>query len=122
MRSRSSKHHMTGLTLLPAYKMGSLTLKKWTTQADGVAYPTALYFCLDNKEANTRLIFYELAAIQFRQMKTALQYVHMEGRIVLHQWWNKGGKQVGMRENISEEDLPPWVYVKYNIFPRIRKG
>ena len=27
-----------------------------------------------------------------------------------------------MRENISEEDPHPWVYAKYNIFPRSRQG
>ena len=38
-----------------------------------------------------------------------------------YQGWNKEGEKDGMREKISDEGPPPWVYVKYNIFPRSRK-
>ena len=63
---------------------GGLPLKKCKTQADGVASPTALYFRLWHKEANTRLIVSQLAAIQFRQLNTALKFVHMKGGIVFY--------------------------------------
>ena len=57
---------------------GGLDLKKWTTQSDGLAYPTALYLNLYHKGANTRLVVSQLAANQFPQIKATMQYVHME--------------------------------------------
>ena len=66
-------------------------MKKWKTQEDGVAYPITLYLRLEQKEANTRLIVSQLAAIQFRQMKTALKYIHMEGRFVSTKCGRRGG-------------------------------
>ena len=54
-----------------------LPLKKWSTQVDEVASPTALYLCLDNNETNTRLILSHLVVSQFHQINTTLQYVHM---------------------------------------------
>ena len=41
---------------------------------------------------------------------------------MFYQGWKKGGNKDGVRENISEEDTPTWIYVKYNIFPRCRQG
>ena len=89
---------MTVLNLIPTHQRGGggLTLKKLTTHADGVAYPTTLYFSLEHKEANTRLIFSHLAAIQIRKMKTELQYVHTEFEMFLPRM-EEGGKQ-GWRE------------------------
>ena len=81
--SRSPKYHITGSKLLPTQKKGGLPSTKWTTLADGAFYPTALYLRMDYKEDNTRLIVSQLAAIQFLQINTTLQFVHMEGRIFL---------------------------------------
>ena len=83
IRSRSPKHQMNGFTLLPTYKRGGVTFTNWTTQADGVDYPTALYLHMEHKEANTRLIVSQLAASQLRQMNMTLQYFHMEGGFFL---------------------------------------
>ena len=121
MRSSSPKHHMTGLTLLPTHQIGSLNLTKWKIQEYGVSYPTTLYLRLEKKESNTRLIVSQMAAIQFCQTKTALQYVHVEGGFFYTKGGRRGEKDA-FRENIYEEDPTPWVYVKYNIFPRIRQG
>ena len=60
---------------------------------DLVASPTSLYFSLDHKEANTRLIISQLAAIQLHQIKTTLQYVHIEGG----KFSTNGGKGGKMR-------------------------
>ena len=79
MRSRSPNHHITGLTLIPTQKRGGVPLTKWTTQADGLASPTALYLHLEHKDANKIFIVSHLATSQFLQMKTTLQFVHMEG-------------------------------------------
>ena len=76
--SRSPKYHITGSKLLPTQKKGGLPSTKWTTQADGVASPTYLYLCLEHKESNTRTIVSRMDAIQFHQMKTTLQRLHME--------------------------------------------
>ena len=91
MMSRSLKHQMNGLTLILKHKMGVLPLKKYTTQADRVYYPTVLYFNLENKETNTRLIFSQLSAIQFFQMNMTITYVHMKGGF-LSTKFVKGGK------------------------------
>ena len=96
MSSVPPKHHMTVLTLIPTHQRGRANFEKLTTQADGVAYPTTLYFSLEHKEANTRLIVFHLAAIQIRKMKTELQYVHTEVENVLPRM-EEGGKQ-GWRE------------------------
>ena len=39
-----------------------------------------------------------------------------------YQGWNKGGDEDGLRENISEEDTPPWFYMQEKQFPRSRQG
>ena len=79
MRSSYTKHQIIGFTLLPPQQRGILPLTKWTTQADEVDFPTVLYFFLDKKEANTRIIVSKLAASQFQKIYTTLQYLHMEG-------------------------------------------
>ena len=91
MRSSDPKNHMTGLTLFPTHQRGGLILTKWTAQEDGAAYPTPLYFHFERKEANTRLIVFQLAAIQFHQMKTTLQYIHMEGGTFSKRGGRRGG-------------------------------
>ena len=102
MRSRSPNHQITGLTLLQTHQRGGLTLTKLTIQVDGVASTTPLYFCLGHKEAVIRLIFYQLVAIHYHQMKTTLPYLHIKGGI-LCQGWKKGEDKDVVRENISEE-------------------
>ena len=96
--SRSPNHHMTGFTLLPTQKRGILTSTKWKTQAYGVPSTIPRYLRLDHKEDNTSVVVPHLAAIQLRQMKTTLQFVHMEGEIVstndgrrVRIGWCKGG-------------------------------
>ena len=81
---------MTGLNLLPTHQRGSLHFTNWTTQADGLASPTALYFYLYHKEENTRLIVSQMSDSQFFQMNMMLQYIHMEGEVFFCQWWQKG--------------------------------
>ena len=100
---------MIGLTLLPTQQRGSLNLTKWTTQADEVDSTAALYLSLDHKEANTRIIISQLGASYFCQIKTILQFVHMECESVLPRVEEGRRKEW---ENISEEGLPPWFDVK----------
>ena len=96
MSSIPPKHQMTGLTLLPINKSGGVPFTKCTTQSDVVSSPTALYFHLDYKDSNTRLIVYHLDARQFCKIKTTLQYIYMEdgifstkggGRGNTRMWW-----------------------------------
>ena len=49
-----------------------------------------------------------MSASQFRQMKTALEFLHMEGEF-FYQVWKKGGDEDVAKDNIAEEDTPPWV-------------
>ena len=48
-------------------------------------------FASGEKKANTRLIVSQLAAIQFRQMNTALQYIHTEGGFFSTKGARRGG-------------------------------
>ena len=68
MRSSSTKHQMTGLTLLPTQQRVSLPLTNWTTQADEVDFPTVLYLCLDHKEANKSIIVSQMASNQLQKI------------------------------------------------------
>ena len=102
---------MTGLTLLPTQQIWRLNLTKWTTQEDGVASTTALYLRLEHEEANKRLIFSHMDAIQFHQMKTMLQYFRMKGGFFC-QGSNKGIYENGVRNNITGEYPSPWVYMQ----------
>ena len=70
-------------------KGGGLPSTKCTTQADGLASPTSLYFYMEHKEANTSFVVSHMAASQFRQIKTMLQFSHMGGGIV----FAKGGRR-----------------------------
>ena len=72
-------------------------MKKWTTQAGGVASPTALHLRQNHKEANTRLVVSQLAVRQFHQMNMMLQYIHMEGEI----FSTKGVRRGEMRMRIG---------------------
>ena len=83
MNSRPPNHHMTGLTLIPKQRRGRLTSTKWTTQEDGVASTNILHLRLYHKEANTRIIVSHMTDRKFRQIKTTLQYVHIEVIIFL---------------------------------------
>ena len=83
---------MTGLTQTQKQLRGNIPSTKWTTQADGVASPIALHLILYNKEANKSLNVSQMAANQFLQIKTTLQYIHMEGRIFLPDV-EKGGRR-----------------------------
>ena len=87
--SRYPKHQITGLILLPTQKRGGVPFTKRKNQVDGLASPTALYLPLDHKEANTRCIVSQMAAIQFLKMNMTLQYVHIEGGI----FSTKGGRR-----------------------------
>ena len=84
----------------------------------------ALYLRLEHKDSITSFIVSQLAAIQYFQMKTTLRFVHVEGGFFSAKGvrrGNKGEDADGVRENISEEDPPPWVDVQEKLFPRNRQ-
>ena len=120
MKSRYQKHKMIGLNLLPTHQKGSLPSTNWTIQANGVAYPTAPYLCLGQNETNTNLIVSQMDTIQLLQMKTTVQFLHMEGEF-FYQGCNKGEYEDDVREKTSEYDPPPWVDVEENPFSISRK-
>ena len=95
--SWSPNHQMTRLNLLQTHQRGSLSLKKWATQMDGVASPTALYFRMNHKESNTSFIVSYISPRYLRQMKTTMQFVHIEGGFFST---NKGrrGKKIMVEE------------------------
>ena len=96
-------------------------MTKWTAKLDGVASPTALYLCLEHKEANTGIIVSQLDVSHFQQIKTTLPYIQIGGGI-FYQVWKKGEDEDMARENIYEYDSTSWVVVKYNLFHGRRQG
>ena len=80
---------MTGLNLLSTQKRGSLPLTNWKTKVDRLASPTALYLHMGHNEANTRLIFSQMAESQFLQIYMMMQYVNLEEGF-FYQGWRKG--------------------------------
>ena len=87
--------------MFPTQKIGSLPFNKCATQADLVTSTTTLYLRLGHKEANTRIIVSQLAAINIHQMKKILSYIHMYGGICFWQGWKKGVYEGVVRDNIA---------------------
>ena len=79
----------------PNTENGEPTFEKWTTQENVVASPTTLYLHLYHKETNTRLSFSHMDTSQFRQIKTTLQYIHMEGVIFSTKGGRRGKTRMG---------------------------